>query len=412
MMGEIIRLNPNENLKFTYRSTKLVIGQKKGKDIVQDYILIVLMNKDNKREKVHPLTSFIYDNWKRKGYNTQVARAKHLVVFLNHIFFKYNRILKIKSLRDLTFDHAIHFLETKASEGNYESTVNSYSSTLTHFYLYLAKKGILRNYSYEYIAQLALPKGEEKEISSLFKDEISIVNKKPKAPEKIRKIADEHIIPFVATAIEIAPDIALGLYICFFGGVRGSEVLSIKRSEIKTKGVKGEGGLILKLDTDVKFAKGSGNRVKTPGNQAVQAYQDLLGELYQFHLKHFPEPIDGSDSLLVNRRGEAMQYQTFRNRFIEVKEAFIKQLSDSESPTDKIYALNYMSLPWNTHIGRGTYSNLVAEQCKNVLELMVARRDGSPKSVLPYLAGSSKIIVPVNNSLERMYEGDHTNGEN
>lgn len=404
-MGEVINLAPLENVRFACRSTKLKIAERKGKDIYQDYILIVLVNKENGREVIHPLTSFIYDNWKRKGYNTQIARAKHLITFLNHIFFDYNRVLKIKSLRDLTIDHGVHFLETKAKNGRLESTVNAYESTLSYFYLYLAKKGLLKNYDYASLKIRAYPnEGEQKSICSLFKGEVSIVNKKSKAPEKIRRLADEHIIPFIATALEVAPDIVLGLYICFFGGLRGSEALSIKRSEIKTKGVKGQHGLILKLSTDVKYAKGSSNRVKTPGNQGIQAYQDLLGIIYEFHLTYFPEPKDGSNSLLVDKRGNGMQYQTFRNRFNKVKDAFIKQLANSPSVTDKIYATNYLSLPWNSHIGRGTYSNLVAEQCNNLLELMLARRDSSANSALPYLAGSTDIILRVNNHLERMYE--------
>ncbi|MCC2447232.1 site-specific integrase [Bacillus cereus] len=410
-MRKVINLAPLENVRFGCRSTKLIIAHRKGKDIYQDYILIVLMNKENGREVVHPLTSFIYDNWKRKGYNTQIARAKHLVAFLNHIFFDYKNVLKINSLLDLTIDHGVHFLETKAKNGRLESTVNAYESTLTYFYLYLAKKGLLKRYDYSSLKSRAYTfEGNPKSISSIFKGEVSIVNKKSRAPEKIRRLADEHIIPFIATAIEVAPDIVLGIYICFFGGLRASEVLSIKRSEIKTKGVKGEHGLILKLTTDIKYAKGSNNRVKTPGNQGVQAYQDLLGFLYQFHLTYFQEPKDGSDSLLVDKRGNAMQYQTFRNRFNKVKDAFIKQLANSKSVTDKIYATNYLSLPWNSHIGRGTYSNLVAEQCNNLLELMLARRDSSASSALPYLAGSTEIILRVNSHLERMYE-EGENGE-
>ncbi|KMQ18039.1 hypothetical protein [Bacillus mycoides] len=410
-MRKVINLAALDNVRFACRSTKLIISQRKGKDIYQDYILIVLMNKANGREVVHPLTSFIYDNWKRKGYNTQIARAKHLIAFLNHIFFDYKSVLKINSLQELTINQGVHFLETKAKNGRLESTINAYESTLTYFYLYLAKKGLLKKYDYSSLKRRAYTaEGRQKGICSIFKGEVSIVNKKSRAPEKIRRLADEHIIPFIATALEVAPDIALGIYICFFGGLRGSEVVSIKRSEIKTKGVKGEHGLILKLSTDVKYAKGSGNRVKTPGEQGVQAYQDLLGMLYQFHLMYFQEPKDGSDSLLIDKRGNAMQYQTFRNRFNKVKDTFINQLASSNNVTDKIYAMNYLSLPWNTHIGRGTYSNLVAEQCNNLLELMQARRDSSASSALPYLAGSTEIILRVNNHLERMYE-ERENGE-
>ena len=61
-MRKVINLAALDNVRFACRSTKLIISQRKGKDIYQDYILIVLMNKANGREVVHPLTSFIYDN--------------------------------------------------------------------------------------------------------------------------------------------------------------------------------------------------------------------------------------------------------------------------------------------------------------------------------------------------------------
>ncbi|WNF38501.1 glycogen branching protein [Bacillaceae bacterium IKA-2] len=392
-------------IKFKTNTVKITKVIRRNEE-VQEYVVILLENKKNKRIVIHPLTSFIYDNWRRKEHNTQLARAKHIVAFLNHIFFDYYDILMVDNLEELHIKHAIHFLEKKVSDGCVKSTIYAYDSTIMHFYYYLTKKKLLKNYQIEDFKWSYDTARKKKNLESMLIPEMEYVpTNRNVGEQKAKTLEQEHVPIFIMTAIDVAPRIALGIYLSIFGGLRGSEVMSVKRSTIKSIGVRGEHGLIVKLATDRLNSKGSGNRVKSPGIQPIQAIKSLLSELYISHDLNYPAPIDGSDSLFVNKHGKTMQYQTYNELFNKVKESFIQTLKKSPNPDDKIAALNYKSLKWSTHIGRGTYSNSIAEQVNSILEIMRLRRDRSPNSSTGYLTNTKNSIKILNDSMEELLEG-------
>ncbi|WP_147533383.1 hypothetical protein [Bacillus marasmi] len=402
---KIININPYSDLRFEVRNTKIEKDRGRNGKQIDEYATIVLVNKRNKREVPHPFTSFIYDKWRFNRYNSQLARAKHITAFLNHTLIDFFPLFKLKSITDLNVVHGVHFLEYKHDQGCSLSTINAYDSTIMYFYEFLARRGLLTNIKIEAFIWTINFRTKKKTLVSLFKPKMQSLPSGKFDDTKARTLEEHHVIPFIKTAVTAANDIALGVYLAIFGGLRGSEVMSVKRSEIKKLGVYGENGLIVKLKTDARSAKGSGNRVKSPGVQPIDAVKDLLKELYLSHLEKYPAPLDDSDSLFVNSRGRAMQYQTFNQKFKKVKEAFIEKLKDSDNPDDKLYALNYKSLKWSTHIGRGTYSNNIAEECKNLVEIMKARRDNSPESALAYLENTKKSINQMNQGLEELFEG-------
>lgn len=398
----LVQLSPTP-IRFGVRSVKIELVNNRKKTEYHDYAEIVIINTKNGRELPHPLTSFIYALWRHREFNTQLARAKHTVAFLNHIVSDYYTTFKLDSLADLTIEHACHFLHHKVKEGCSRSTIHSYDSTLMYFYHYLCRKGVLKNLTIDMFRYQENKKTKRRNLVSLFIPNIQLPRHSRKE-DKAKRLEEHHVIPFIETAVEVAPDIALGIYFSCFGGLRGSEVLSVKRSEIKSVGVNGEHGLIVKLKTDDKYARGSGNRVKSPGTQMIEPVKELLHLLYKEHMDNYPDPIDGSDSLFVNKWGYAMQYQNYRDRFNNVKKEFIKRLQSSPNPDDNLYAITYASLKWSTHIGRGIYSNAIAEQCTNIIELMQRRRDKSALSSIHYLNNTKKQRITIGNSLEEMFE--------
>ncbi|MGE6717712.1 hypothetical protein ACQKGD_10095 [Peribacillus frigoritolerans] len=402
--NKVLEFNPYENIRFEVRNTKIEKDKGRMGIEVNEYATIVLVNKENKREVPHPLTSFIYDKWRFSRYNNQLARAKHLTTFLNHTLIEFYTLFKVRSISDLDVVHGVHFLEHKKEQGCSRNTLRTYDKTIIYFYEYLANKGQLKNLKKEDFEWTINYRTKKKTLKSLFIPKMQSLPAVKVDDTKARTLEEHHVIAFIRTAMTVANDIALGVYLAIFGGLRGSEVMSVKRSEIKKLGVYGENGLIVRLKTDSRVAKGSGNRVKSPGVQPIDAVKGLLQELYRTHLERYPAPKDGSDSLFVNSRGASMQYQTFNQKFKKVKKAFIEKLKESDNPDDKLYALNYQSLKWSTHIGRGTYSNNIAEECQHLIELMRARRDSSPESALPYLVNTKNSINQMNQGLEEMYE--------
>jgi hypothetical protein len=135
------------NIKFGIRHVK--ISESMGRKGVQvyEYIVIVLINKKNNREVPHPITSFIYDKWRFTSVNNQLARAKQLTPFLNYVFIECSSKYRLKSFSDLKIEHGVHFLEYKRKQGCSISTIDSYDSTLRHFYKYLSRNGGLNHFN-------------------------------------------------------------------------------------------------------------------------------------------------------------------------------------------------------------------------------------------------------------------------
>lgn len=403
MTNNVVSLN-QDYARFGVRNVKIKVVDNRFKTTYHDYALIVLINTKNKREIPHPLTTFVYEKWKRTNYNTQYARAKHVASFLNYIAFDNGKSFKLLSLADLKIEHAIHFLDHKVKNGCSRGTIQQYDSSIMYFYQFLCKKGLLHHFTLDMFKIRKGPKGKPRGWESLFFDKLRHAPMKTNSEDKAKTLAEHHLIPFIHTALQVAPDIALGVYMSCFGGLRGSEVVSVKRSRITSLGVFGENGLIVKLETDSMIAQGSNNRVKSPGKQPIDAMANLLRFLYEEHLKYYPEPKDDSDSLFVNKWGKAMQYQNYRTRFNKVRDEFINKLLKSNNSDDNLYGLSYMGLNWSTHIGRGIYSNRIAEQCHNLIQLMQLRRDSSPYSAIDYLVSTKKEKRLVSDSLEEMYE--------
>ena len=78
-------------------------------------------------------------------------------------------------------------------------------------------------------------------------------------------------------------------------------------------------------------------------------------------------------------------------------------MSESDDEKDKILAITLASYKWSTHIGRGVFSNLIAQNAKNPYLISVARGDSSFKSALPYISESEKSLQDTTNILRNMY---------
>jgi site-specific recombinase XerD len=70
------------------------------------------------------------------------SHAKNIVSFLNYIL-ENNDKLKLDSLYQLDFTHGTEYLNHLTTSGKERVTVKSAERSLTEFFIYLSKKGIL-----------------------------------------------------------------------------------------------------------------------------------------------------------------------------------------------------------------------------------------------------------------------------
>ena len=204
------------------------------------------------------------------------------------------------------------------------------------------------------------------------------------------------------------PDIALGVFLQCFGGLRKSEVISLeyKNISITTVGDKKSMQLTLKdkdLREDVStafLAHCKRNRIQT----VLPAYDDLLWELFEKHKKRYKK--EGCSAVFVDADGRAMTDAVYYKRFSILKERFIERLRNSDNFDAKSYAVYLSTYKWSTHLCRGIFSNLIAQGTDNIMEIAAWRGDKDLTSALSYLTDRKQMDENALRILDELYKGE------
>ncbi|WP_231571297.1 tyrosine-type recombinase/integrase [Gordoniibacillus kamchatkensis] len=396
----------DDRLRFQMKSVKvkLYLKPRDSQYFIRQHAVIVLINDTNNRQVVHPITQFLFENWKYREYNTQKIHANNLIQFLNWLLIN-QRQLRVSSLSDIQFKHATAFLNLLTREGKSRTTVMSIQRTLTQFYYYLSKKGLLAKITDQLFQKKSIPQlPNKKYVASPFKGVILPSNGDSNIAHMI---PEKYILPFIETVVRVANPIALGVYIQFFGGLRQGELVNLRRTDVTSIGAFGEDGLILKLRKNVlrpDLIDSSGAAgVKKERTQLVFPVNDWLQILYKNHLNTY-KATDGSDALFVNRDGRAMSGRGYRYYFEKAKEAFLGLLKHSDDPKDKIAALKLRGYKWSTHIGRGIFTNLLAEEAQNPYDIALPRGDSSLSSSIVYQGNTLRMKENLEARMNDLYK--------
>lgn len=343
---------------------------------------------------IHPVSQFIMDNWKNREYHTQRKHANNIVKFLNYILKNKNR-LHIRSIQDLKVPHGTEYLNNLSFEGVSRDTVKDAERTLTRFYIWLAKLEVIPSLSEETFER------KESHFGSYIESPF-----RPSYPSKSEKKV-EHTLPLsyipllLEVAIAEAKPIALGIYIQIFGGLRVSEVVNLKRTQVARR--MRDGDFILKLQnqnfrSDLKEHAS----VKKVRSQRVFQINDWGHSLFKDHIELY-KPIDVSNALFVNRDGNALSERSFRQYFQKVKDSFIKLLEVHGDSEQKLLAKHLKYIKWSTHIGRGTFTNMIAEDAKNPYEIAHLRGDSNIESALAYTVSTERIHQKIQEKFSLMH---------
>ena len=158
------------------------------------------------------------------------------------------------------------------------------------------------------------------------------------------------------------------------------------------------------LRADLSSTSGKGE-VKRDREQAIFPYKGLLRKMYENHINTY-QCLKNKDALFVDSNGNPMTADTYRYHFEKAKKLFIEKLKKSDDIRISTYAIYLESMDWSTHIGRGLFSNLMAEYSDNILEITVARGDKNVNSSLVYQADTRRILRKIEKELDLMYDGD------
>lgn len=395
-MDKVVPFNSGKyNLRFVVRSATIELYKVRERDpVIKKHAIIMLKNVDNGKEVVHPINQFIVENYRNKSYNSMAVASFRIVSFLNWIFFDSQNPLQ--QLEQLNFDCATEFLFLLTKRGNQKSTVKSYENTLYQFYVYLSDHDILKAIDRSEVLDM-----KEKQFTKLIYNQNSF-------GESIHDFKTELIIPFIETAYYETNPIALGVYYQFFGGLRMSEVVNLTKSNVRNIGAYGEFGQIVLIDdthlrTDLTTTSGTGE-VKKNRSQPIFPYRTLLKKLNMNHVRKYSSK--ETNALFLNKDGNPMSGDSYRKQFHRLQRTFVKNLMKDSDIRISSYGHYLDSMKWSTHIGRGVFSNLMAEYTDNVLEVAVSRGDSNLNSSLSYLADTKRIMEKLQQELELLYKGD------
>ncbi|MDZ3952280.1 site-specific integrase [Bacillus thuringiensis] len=371
------------------------------KTIRKQHATIALKNNRTSHPIIHPISAFIFDNWKHKSYNTMKAHAQNLVVFLNFLLLhkkKYN----LHSIRDLHLHCGTDFLNQLALKKKARATLLSYQRTLTHFFIYLSKQGNPVIPANILTHNQSIKKSKFSLSAPLFTD--VIVPSKKKTIE--HNIPHTYILRFLELAFHVANPIALGIYMQIFGGLRIGEVVNLTYADIKTIGPFGQDGLLLHVQhhqnrTDIKDRAGT-NYVKKEREQLVLGFRNWLQELYKSHQTTYKSNSQ-HNAVFINKHGKPMTGTSYRYYFQKTKDAFLTYLQQSENAHDQIASISLRHTSWSSHIGRGIFTNLIAENAKQPQDIMLLRGDDHLLSSLTYMAQTNRMKENLETYLNKLF---------
>lgn len=411
-MGEVIEYRSDYlYTRFGVESSKKIRNSGTGNEQIEERVFITIQQTINgvTRSRIDPVSSYLISLRGKNKPITMKRKAHTITKFLNFIFYEKHHLFKIKTFSELDIECGYAYLEYYSRTVS-RVTFNRACRELTQFYYYLAAKGILHNlrkneFAFEEVYDPGLG-GKRKIIESPFEgiplDNNEELDEKP----ILHNIEMQYIPSLLNTALQYTPEIALGVYIQCFGGLRLGEVVNLTRASITPKGENCLLGMIVnikhrKLRKDLVHNITSGGSTKKPRRQAVYPYFDtLLSKIYREHIKYLNriENDNSENALFLNKSGQPMTQDSYRYYFNKLKNKFIEVIRKAGINGDDAYTTEYANsieykYKWSTHIGRGIFSNMIGEVADNVLQIAQARGDKRLNSSLTYLQDTNRMEI-------------------
>ncbi|MFS0824364.1 site-specific integrase [Bacillus sp. 1P02SD] len=397
----------DEKFKWLPREVIVESDRVGGKLESSNIVLIGLKNNLTEHILPHPISNFIIKCYKNKQLepSTQLRAARIISKFLNYIYTQIEdeeiegySLLEEKGIRALELQHGADFITYGTYLGRNSQTISYWETTLTRFYNFLKEQDLIDQDPK--IIKTSNKKGDEILISPFGDSVLDIErpNKKQDANMTTLKDFGENRYDLVKLLIEIAkmeaPEIALGIYFQFFGGLRVGGVVNLTVSALKPKGYRGTDNRSFFVDIDDRqkqlfpnLINNKYNQVKRPRIQYI-IYSTLLKQLYEAHMTKLEDlklkkKLKIEDSLFVSyRTGVPISGPNYANKFKRVKEKFLDRLREERYYED----LEFLeSLPWSTHIGRAVFTNFLIDQGLGIEEIRDSRGDRSFLSAISYL---------------------------
>ena len=398
------------NYRFVWKAIKY--HRKQGGEIIKTLSFIIgLEDKSTKEVFPHPISHFLFKNYHRNSgsVNTELTVAQIIVPFLNFVLDKVDQELteytEVLGLKDLRESHANAYLQYCVDEkANKNKTLEMKENFLSKFYKYLWDEKILKHKPKFKLVSVR----SRKEIRKVYK--IDFTYKKTDETLLREKIKRKDIVPqnhqsnenrtfirlqYIREILYVAkhetPDIAFGVALQIFGGLRKGEIVNLTRTALKSQNGQeyGREGLVLLIrdrqnDLFTRFNDISTMQVKNPRDQSC-LIDPILNYLYKHHievvLKKIKKPLH-PNALFYDSEGNAMSADTYDKRFLKLKNSYLGMLLGTPGRYQDY--LDFSQTKWRSHIGRGVFTNMCLDAGFNEKQTAVLRGDRSTESMEAY----------------------------
>lgn len=423
-------------IRFNYKEINCNFKQD-GKIEKEKCVLIVLEDTEKKIFYPHPLTHFwikYYHN-KSKKINTELAAAKKIIPFLNYINERVrlgdDRFKDIRGIADLKNEHVNYYLSYCVEEkGDLNSTSKLKEMYLSRFYKYLDDERILKQKPrFTLITRI-----REKKVHTVYQLDLSYkITNEDNLVRKIKRkdILSQHeellmnnnairimkIYEFLSLAKKVTPDIALGVALQIFAGLRKGEVVNLLRKSLISQGQYkyGENGLVIKVRNNQKILF---DRLSSIRNEGVKKVRDqaciidkILCDLFKHHLEVvIPsyDNIQNKKALFYDSKGHPMSGDVYDRRFKDLKNAYLSKLLVTEG-RKKDYD-DFAETRWRSHICRGIFTNLCHDAGFTVQQTAILRGDSTIEAMQSYydilsathnISRALDLISPIDNDVNK-----------
>lgn len=389
---------------------KYIVKQQKimelsnNKVIEKDKVFICIKNEYTNLLIPHPVTNFLTDQYERRSLSIKTIKnhANHLVGFLNYLLHNHNQDKYLdKGLNELELKHGaeyITYLTKKVKIENKSSQlVYSTENVLIKFYEWLTKRGIIQmDFKFE---NYAYYKGYKQKRVSPFNSFLLGTqyprNNKVVNVNRLKDFGDGRIDLvnlFIKVAQLIAPEIAFGIALQFYGGLRRGEVINLIRSSVREPNLNGTGEFLVEIadNQNLLFPNKKNTdweQVKSPRLQLIFKVPIVM-DTYNNHKKYLKQlkiknKLLNAEALFISPySGKPITGMGYWERFNKIKNEFLEEVLKYDE--ESYLLLN--SRPWSTHIGRGVFTNIIVFMLNwSAEELRIIRGDKNIQSSKEYI---------------------------
>ena len=341
---------------------------------------------------------------------------------LNYVLVEHGKRLGVKHVFNITKpmleEYFTSYAMTEKPGGGYhkESTVEKCISVVTEFMSNLSRKfgGFVKltksDLYIERTIRLHTGKLEIRHIPDFQATGIFGESDGPfrEMPSKVMEI----LIPM---AIKYAPDIAFGIALQAFAGLRAGEVVNT-RQECSRYGAGLRfteiGGQVRRIEIDLRREyrlrsnETETGSVKKHRKQGVYpAFIEVLLKMYEMH-KEYLRTVDYEEEyapMFVNSYGLAMSYETYRRKFKSLINDHLRPwLVKSTNPEFRIYGQMLYENDLGTHSLRHWFTVQLVLRGEDIANIQFWRGDKSPRSAFEYLQNKGDLIRELEITADRL----------